>query len=87
MTNPALRTTKRGAVIRCYGVPLENLGPGCCRYPLGNMHDRPPYLYCGAAAGELSSWCPKHRARVFEQRQPARPIKTGFPNVVSPWGD
>lgn len=44
---------------------LENLTFGMCRMPLGK--GLPPYAFCGKLVVGLGSFCPEHRARLYEQ--------------------
>jgi hypothetical protein len=46
-------------------IPIEQLDRSNCHYPLGEMLDRPPYLYCGMPALEGFSWCAKHYRKVY----------------------
>ena len=39
---------------------LYQLGSCDCRWPLGEVSDRPPYLFCGQATEIGFSYCPKH---------------------------
>ena len=39
-----------------------------CRFPFGEMFDRPPYLFCGRAIWKVS-WCKEHYKKVYH---PAR---------------
>jgi hypothetical protein len=45
-------------------IPIEQLDRTNCHYPLGEMLDRPPYLYCGWPARNGFSWCAKHYRKV-----------------------
>ena len=49
----------------CDPVPIVELNTSNCHYPLGEMLDRPPYLYCGMPALEGFSWCAKHYRKVY----------------------
>ena len=58
---PRLPRVKRGDP-----VTMEQLSYGRCKWPLGKVTDRPPYLYCGKpAASEGGSWCSEHSKKVF----------------------
>ena len=46
-------------------IPIQQLDRSNCHYPLGEMLDRPPYLYCGMPALEGFSWCAKHYRKVY----------------------
>lgn len=42
-------------------VTMDQLNSKTCRWPLGGMEDRPPYLYCGGAVTEKgASYCAHH---------------------------
>jgi len=46
------------------GVPLLDLKPGQCRFPL--PHDgRSPARFCGEPTRHGGSWCPEHRRLVY----------------------
>ena len=47
------------------GVPLLELRDGICRFPLGPVEQRPPYLYCGDATELGYSYCGEHYARAY----------------------
>lgn len=47
------------------GIDIYQLGYGDCRWPLADIHEHPPYQYCGAAAMVGTSWCPVHAKKVF----------------------
>ena len=43
---------------------IYQLADSVCHWPLGEVEDRPPYLYCGRPAmREGCAWCPEHYAR------------------------
>ena len=42
---------------------LYQLGSCDCKWPLGEVNDRPPYLFCGQATEIGQSYCPKHYNR------------------------
>jgi hypothetical protein len=44
-------------------ITIYQLRDDRCKWPIGN---KPPYLYCGKATGEIGcSWCEEHRRKVF----------------------
>lgn len=45
------------------GVDLLELNDACCRWPLGPMHARPPYRFCGGAVVAGKSYCKEHAAK------------------------
>ena len=45
------------------GWTLADLGPGQCRFIIG--HERSPTIFCGDPVVPGTSWCVKHRKRVF----------------------
>lgn len=51
--------------IVCDPIPIEWLGHDDCRYPISELHDRPPYLYCGRKTFNDSSWCQAHYKKCF----------------------
>lgn len=46
-------------------ISIEQLDRSNCHYPLGEMMDRPPYLFCGMPAKDGFSWCAKHYKKVY----------------------
>jgi len=40
---------------------IYQLASGDCKWPLGDIQDRPPFLFCGRDAGD-ASYCPEHHA-------------------------
>lgn len=42
------------------GLTIYQLREGVCRWPLGEVNDTPPYLYCGETAEFGCPWCPAH---------------------------
>ena len=46
-------------------VQLLELRDGICRFPLGPIEQRPPYLYCGNATELGFSYCGEHHARAY----------------------
>ena len=42
------------------GLTIHQLREGVCRWPLGEVNDTPPYVYCGEATEYGCSWCPAH---------------------------
>jgi len=40
---------------------IYQLRSGDCKWPLGDIQDRPPFLFCGRDAGD-ASYCPEHHA-------------------------
>jgi hypothetical protein len=45
------------------GVTINQLGSGVCKWPLGEMEDRPPYHYCGGKAEIGDPYCAEHAAK------------------------
>lgn len=45
------------------GVTLLELNHNTCRWPLGEVHARPPYMFCGDPIREGSPYCKHHYAR------------------------
>jgi hypothetical protein len=49
-------------------VTIYDLRDDRCKWILGAVNDKPPYLYCGKPTGELGiSWCPVHARKVFNK--------------------
>ena len=42
------------------GLTIYQLGRGDCRFPLGEMQDRPPFSFCGQEQAEGRSYCAAH---------------------------
>ena len=40
-----------------------------CRFVLGELADRPPYLFCGEPSNLGCSWCPTHYRTVYGRPQ------------------
>jgi GcrA cell cycle regulator len=50
-------------------VTIDQLDEDTCRYPLGRVQDRPPFLYCGATTTAPGKpWCPHHFRVCFPPR-------------------
>src|SRR3954468_4753426 len=45
------------------GISLLQLGRDTCRWPLGEMQDYPPYLYCGQVVAIDRPYCTAHHER------------------------
>jgi len=43
-----------------------------CHWPLAEVEDRPPYVFCGKPAVDGTSWCHDHSKRVFSHIRPMR---------------
>jgi len=57
------------------GVTIDRLKSGVCKWPLGEMEDHPPYLYCGCAAPIGEPYCAEHAAKSrgsWIKREPGR---------------
>ena len=52
------------------GVDIYQLGSGVCRWPLGEVTDRPPYRYCGGHAPIEAPYCAKHRRAAYTTSRP-----------------
>jgi hypothetical protein len=52
-------------VKRDSSVAITELQLGMCKWPLGEITDRPPYMYCGEPTKDFCSWCEKHREKAF----------------------
>ena len=50
---------------------IYQLRQGDCKWPLGDMMTRPPFLYCGQETKDGMSYCPEHCERAYN-----RPGKT-----------
>lgn len=48
-------------------VSIYSLEWGMCKWPLGEVNDKPPYMYCGEPTKDFCSWCEKHRKRAFNR--------------------
>lgn len=48
-------------------VTIYELGWGMCKWPLGELSDTPPFMYCGKITGN-GSWCPIHRKKALTSR-------------------
>ena len=48
------------ALIQIIAVEFMQLGPHMCRWPLGGHQERAPYMFCGAVAPGVQSYCPYH---------------------------
>ena len=44
------------------GVPLLDLSPDCCRWPVNDAHDSAGHLFCGEVAADGSPYCAVHAA-------------------------
>ena len=42
------------------GLTIYQLREGVCRWPLGEVNDTPPYVYCGEATEYGCPWCSTH---------------------------
>ena len=42
---------------------IYQLRQGDCHWPLGEMLDHPPFLYCGKQAFDGDVYCPEHMER------------------------
>jgi hypothetical protein len=50
------------------GVTLQQLDQSReCHWPLATVEDKPPYVYCGKAAVDGTSWCHEHAARAYSK--------------------
>jgi GcrA cell cycle regulator len=47
------------------GLDIYQLREGDCRWPLGKMHDHPPFRYCGDAALLGRPYCSQHARRAY----------------------
>lgn len=47
------------------GLNIYQLRDGVCHWPLGPMHARPPYDYCGCRARPGMSYCTEHSRRAY----------------------
>ena len=65
--------------------PIWALGPGQCRWPIGNLLD-PPGLFCGEATGDGSSWCAAHAAMVYTGSMRPRPESATAPRIAAAGG-
>ena len=52
-------------------VTIEELRTHHCRWPLGAVHAKPPFLYCGERALAGKPYCDEHCARAFQVRREA----------------
>ena len=52
-------------------VTIEELRICHCRWPLGAVHAKPPFLYCGERALAGKPYCDEHCARAFQVRREA----------------
>jgi hypothetical protein len=52
-------------------VTIEELRIHHCRWPLGAVHAKPPFLYCGERALAGKPYCDEHCARAFQVRREA----------------
>ena len=52
-------------------VTIEELRIYHCRWPLGAVHAKPPFLYCGERALAGKPYCDEHCARAFQVRREA----------------
>ena len=52
------------------GVDIYQLGSGVCRWPLGEVTDRPPYRYCGGHAPIEAPYCAKHHKAAYHTPRP-----------------
>ena len=50
-------------------VTLEYLRTHYCRWPLGAVEAKPPFLYCGERALTGKPYCDEHCARAFQARK------------------
>jgi hypothetical protein len=50
-------------------VTIEELRTHHCRWPLGALHAKPPFLYCGERALAGKPYCDEHCARAFQARR------------------
>lgn len=47
---------------------IYQLRDGKCKWPLGNVETRPPYMYCGKSTNELGgSYCLEHCKRAYNR--------------------
>jgi len=50
-------------------IPIEHLRSHHCRWPLGAVEAKPPFLYCGERARTGKAYCDEHCARAFHIRR------------------
>jgi GcrA cell cycle regulator len=62
MRQPKVRMIEVPRVDRYEGLTIYQLEAGVCRWPLGEMMDRPPFVYCGKDAEIGVPYCPDHYA-------------------------
>jgi GcrA cell cycle regulator len=67
----------RSPVLVEYGSPvtIEELRAHHCRWPLGPVDAKPPFLYCGARALAAKPYCDEHCARAFQAREGPAPFR------------
>jgi hypothetical protein len=53
--------------IEAAGLTIYQLRDGDCKWPLAQVEDYPPYLYCGEPTDIGCSWCYEHRERVYNK--------------------
>lgn len=49
------------------GITIYQLEWGMCKWPMGQIYDKPPFMYCGKKTGGIS-WCPVHCRKAFTSR-------------------
>lgn len=61
-SDDAVFSFKPPAVVIPIGEPITiyDLRENTCHWPLGEMHDRPPYMYCGQATVATTPYCRNH---------------------------
>ena len=57
---------KRAAPLTAEGRPLLDLGWRDCRWPLGELLERPKF-FCGHPVKQGSAWCEAHHRRAYQR--------------------
>ncbi len=61
---------------------ILDLGARQCRFPTASKGDE--HLFCGAFTARAESWCPEHRARVFQPLAPRAKVSYSEPPAPLP---